>query len=237
TRVRVLRFRRLLGRLTPAAVLQERTQHLARRLGVARCPLVYLVAAPISPLVWALGGRARLLVPAGLWQRLGEEQRDLLLAHELAHLRRGDPWLRLLELIVLGLYWWHPVAWWARRRLEETGEQLCDAWVVAAFPELAVEYATTLVESAAFLSVARSAVPCGASGMGQVPLLQRRLTMILDGRIPRNLSWAGGVAVLAVAAVLLPLWPTRAEQQAPDQVAASAPASQPTPMKPAADQS
>src|SRR2546423_1746173 len=116
---RVLRFRRLLGRLTPDAVLQERTQSLARRLGLARCPLVYLVAAPISPLVWALGGRARLLVPAGLWQRLGQEQRGLLLAHELAHLRRGDPWLRLLELIVLGLYWWHPVAWWARGRLEE----------------------------------------------------------------------------------------------------------------------
>src|SRR5437870_3517987 len=115
--------------------------------------------------------------------------------------------------------WWTPVAWWARRRLEETGEQLCDAWVVSAFPELAVEYATTLVESAAFLSLARSAVPCGASGMGQVPLLQRRLTMILDGRIPRNLSWAGGVALLAVAAVLLPLWPTRAEQQAQDPAA------------------
>src|SRR5207245_1917263 len=103
TLLRVWRFRRLLDRLTPDAALQERTRPIARRLGLTRCPAVYLVAAPISPLVWALGGRARVLVPAGLWHRLGDDQRNLLLAHELAHLRRGDPWVRLVELIALGL--------------------------------------------------------------------------------------------------------------------------------------
>jgi beta-lactamase regulating signal transducer with metallopeptidase domain len=211
TLTRVLRFRRVLRRLAPApAELQKRVADIAGRLGLRRVPTAYLVAAPVSPLVWALG-RARLVLPAGLWQRLGEDQRDLLLAHELAHLRRGDGWVRLVEIFALGLYWWHPVAWWARRRLEETGEECCDAWVVSAFPALATDYAHALVESAAYLSAARAAVPVGASGMGRVPLLRRRLTMILQGRTPRALSRGGVLMVVAVAAGLLPLWPVRAQ--------------------------
>jgi beta-lactamase regulating signal transducer with metallopeptidase domain len=233
TLVRIVRFRRLLGRLAPApAEIQQRTRDVAGRLGLARCPEVYLVSVPISPLVWALGCRARLLVPAALWQQLGHEQRDLLLAHELAHLRRGDPFVRLLELIVLVLYWWHPAAWWARRRLRETGEQCCDAWVVATFPERAVAYATTLVESAVFLSRSRVTVPAGASGMGHVPLLRRRVTMIVQGRIPRSLSWANLVLLLAAAAVLLPLWPTCAGPCPEDGTASAAPV-QPAVVKPA----
>jgi beta-lactamase regulating signal transducer with metallopeptidase domain len=223
TVVRIVRFRRLLRRL-PAAPedLQRRTKALAQRLGLRRCPLVCLVSAPISPLVWALAGRARLLVPAALWGQLGEDQRDLLLAHELAHLRRGDPWVRLLELLVLTLYWWHPVAWWARRRLQETGEECCDAWVVAAFPELALAYATTLVESAAFLSRRPALVPAGASGMGHVPLLRRRVTMILQGKPRARLSWAGLVVLLALAAMLLPLGPTCGQAETPEEVVPSA---------------
>jgi len=41
---------------------------------------------------------------------------------------------RRLELAALGLYWWHPAAWWARRELREAEEQRCDAGVVAALP-------------------------------------------------------------------------------------------------------
>jgi beta-lactamase regulating signal transducer with metallopeptidase domain len=214
TLLRVAHFRRLLKQLPPApAALQERCGRLAGRLGLRSTPLVFLVAAPISPMVWALAGRARLLVPAALWQRLSEEQRDLVLTHELAHIRRGDRWVRLLELVVLGVYWWYPVAWWASRRLRDAEEQCCDAWVIGTFPELAADYAVTILESAAFLSQARAVVPAGASAMGQVPLLRRRLTMILHGRTSRKLSWPGLVLLLSVAGLLLPLWPTWAEPQ------------------------
>src|SRR5207248_9487495 len=133
----------------------ERGRRLAARLGLARCPDVALVPACISPLLWALGRVPRLLLPAELWQRLTPEQRDTLLAHELAHLRRGDPWVRRLELLALGLYWWHPVAWWARRELAAAGEECCDAWVVWALPEAAPAYAAALVETVAFLSRTR----------------------------------------------------------------------------------
>jgi beta-lactamase regulating signal transducer with metallopeptidase domain len=210
--LRVARFRRMLRRLCPAAEeLQERVRRLAAKLGLRRGPVMYLVAAPISPMVWALTGRARLLVPQALWDGLSEAQRDLMLVHELAHLRRRDHLLRLLELVVVGLYWWFPVAWLARCRLQEAAELCCDAWVVATFPQAGEEYAATLVESASFLSQNAVPVPAGASGLGPVPLLRRRVTMILNDKIPARLSWTAVVLMLAVSATLLPLWPTRAE--------------------------
>jgi hypothetical protein len=150
-------------------------------------------------------------LPAALWERLAPDQQDTLLAHELAHLRRRDHWVRRLELLVLGLYWWHPVVWWGRRQLHEAEEQCCDAWVVWALPAAARAYATALLETVTFLSQSRRALPVTASGAGHVRPLKRRLAMILRDPPSRTLTWGGALVVLALAALLLPLWPTWAE--------------------------
>jgi cytochrome c553 len=149
-----------------------------------------------------------------LWRKLSAEQQDTLLAHELAHLRRGDHWVRRLELLVLGLYWWHPVVWWARRRLQEAEEECCDALVVSILPDAATAYASVLVETVAFLSQTRLAALVGASGAGQVPLLKRRLTMILTETSSRKSSRIGFWIVLGLGALLLPLAPGAAKPEA-----------------------
>src|SRR5262249_38676773 len=187
--LRVLRFRRLLRHAVPAGLsAQERTRQLASRLGLRRCPAVLLLPAAVPPMLWAVVGAPRVLLPAALWERLTDAQRDTLLVHELAHLRRGDASVRRLELLVLGLYWWHPVAWWACRALAEAEEACCDAWVVWALPEQAETYAAALVETVAFLSGSRQALPAGASGIGRVKHLKRRLRMIVRETPPRALS-------------------------------------------------
>jgi hypothetical protein len=159
-----------------------------------------------------------LLLPAGLWPKLDNQQRAALLLHELAHWWRGDHWIRVLELATTCLYWWHPVVWWARRELHEAEEQCCDAWVVWALPGAARSYALALVETLDFLSEARPALPAVASGVGQVPDLRRRLTMIMRGSVPRRLGWCGFLSVAGIGAVLLPLLPTWAQDgPAPEQ--------------------
>jgi hypothetical protein len=154
-------------------------------------------------------------MPAMLLGRLDDQQRATLLAHELAHLRRRDHWVRGLELLVLGLYWWFPVVWWARREIREAEEQCCDAWVVWLLPTAAREYALAIVTTLDFLSGARPAVPLAASGIGPVHSLRRRLTMIMQGKTPRALSLAGFLGVLGLAAVLLPWLPATAQEKDP----------------------
>jgi beta-lactamase regulating signal transducer with metallopeptidase domain len=209
----VLRFRRVLrlARLAPGP-LQGEAEALARRMGLRKCPDVWLVPGAVSPMVWALARRPCLLFPTGLLDRLDAGGRAAVLAHELAHVRRRDHWVRLLELAATGLYWWHPALWWARRELHEAEEQCCDAWAVWALGGEARPYALALVQAVAFVSQARLPLPLGASGVGQVSHLKRRLAMVMQGKTSRSLSWAGLGVVCGLGLLLLPLFPALGQQ-------------------------
>jgi hypothetical protein len=187
---------------------------LAKRVAAqmeVRCPRLIMVSGTLSPMLWVFGGKARLVLPAALVDRLTPQQWRTLLAHELAHWVRRDHWVRWLELAALTAYWWCPLAWWAKRQLQEAEEECCDAWVVSTLPGAARAYALALVETVDFLSGARPTLPPAASGLGHVHLLRRRLTMILRGRTPRALTVTGLLVVLTLGAVLLPLAPTLAQ--------------------------
>jgi hypothetical protein len=171
-------------------------------------------------MVWAAGPALRLCFPVQLLDRLDPEQRRTLLAHELAHVRRRDHWLRVLELGVLGVYWWFPVAWWARQELREAEEQCCDAWVVWALAGMERAYALALVHTVAFLSGVRPALPLGASGIGHVAHLRKRLTMVMAGRTPRMLSWVGCLAVLGLGLPLLAILPVQGQPLSPQSSSA-----------------
>ena len=145
---------------------------------------------------------------------MGADERTSLLLHELAHLKRRDHWVRWLELIVAGLYWWHPVVWWARRALREAEEQCCDAWVVWAMPDHARTYASRLAGGCRIClwSPTAPAAASATSGSGHVSCLKRRLQMIVRAKTPKGLSWAGRFAVLGMAALALPLAPSWAQK-------------------------
>ena len=211
--VRVRRFGRLLREARPAPRdVLDRVGELAGRLGLSRPPEVRMTPGAVSPMLWAPGCRPLLIVPDDLWERLDEARRDTLLVHELAHLKRRDHWVRGLELLATGLYWWHPVVWWSRRALHEAEEQCCDAWVVWAIPGAARTYAEALLDTVDFLSGAEPSVPWAASGLGHVRHLKRRLVMILNGTTPRALSWSGILATLGLCAAMLPLSPSWADE-------------------------
>ncbi len=209
---RIARFRRVLMRADPAdPSLVEWVGSLSGRLGLGRPPEVRMVPGRVSPMVLALGGRPRLVIPSDLWKRLDGSQREALLVHELAHLKRKDHWVRAVELVATGLFWWNPVLWWARRGLHRAEEECCDLWVVWALPESARTYASALVEAIEFLSAGRPGLPVGASGMGAVADLSRRIGMIMRGTTPKGLSRLGLVGTIGLAALVLPLMPTRAQ--------------------------
>ncbi len=204
--IRMVRFSRALRHAEAAGPeLQDEVQILANRLMLRRVPLVRMVGRPVPPLVWAMFGQTTVLLPTELMDRLSSDERTTLLAHELTHLKRRDHWLRWLSMAALGLYWWHPVAWWARRNVERAQEHCCDARVVELFPALARAYAEAMLATVDFLSAARPALPLGASGFSQARLLKRRMEMVLAGRVSRRVSWPLRVALLSLGLVVLPL--------------------------------
>jgi bla regulator protein blaR1 len=210
---RIIRFQLMLREAEPVNEdMQERVNELALKLGVNTPPSVWWISGVLSPMIWAVGGRPRLLIPIDFWKSLDERQRSTLLAHELAHLCRGDHLVRFLELAVTALYWWHPVVWGARRALRAVEEQCCDAWVVWAFPEAAKAYAETLVETIDFLNRSGPCEPLLASGFGRVRHLRKRLTMIMNGTTPRHLGTGGTLGALALALLLLPVNATLAQK-------------------------
>ncbi len=186
--------------------LQERADSLARDMGLLRSPQVRLMDAHVSPMLWGCGPFASIILPHRLIDELTEPEVDALLAHELAHFRRGDHWVRVLELVVGALFWWHPVVWWARREIERCEEECCDAWVVGRFPNYARDYAEALLSTIEFISERRAALPPVASGMADVPAIERRLRQIMIDPVPRTVSRAARVW-LVVSAIALPMQP------------------------------
>ena len=172
-------------------------------------------------MLWAVGG-PKLLVPEALCEQLNPGSLQAIFAHELAHLRRRDHWVRVLEFAVLCVYWWLPVAWYACRRLREAEEQCCDAWVVAVLPGSGKAYASAILDTLDFVSSAPASPPLLASGIGEVTDLKRRLRMIMSGTTPHALGWRGSAAVLVLGLLLLPWLPAwvqgeQGEEAQPDR--------------------
>ena len=203
-----VRFARcILKAAAPDPDLQNQVTELARQMNLRTVPDVRIVAATVSPLLWSCGSRVTLLFPVALLKRLDSDSIATLLMHELAHYRRGDHWVRWLELVATSLFWWHPVVWWARYQIEDSEEECCDACVVAQVPQMPRTYAEALLDTIDFLCNAPKDMPPLASGLGNAAVLRRRLTKIMSGPSANSMSHRLRLSVGLLAAFLLPMGP------------------------------
>lgn len=213
---RAYRFQRLLQYAQSAdARWQNLAEERARSLGLKRSPIVKTVPGPLVPMIWSFGGPAMLLLPRALLTDLTEKEIDTLLAHELAHVRRGDHWFRMIEILVLGIYWWHPVVWFARQQLREAEEQCCDAWVACTLPHAKACYAQAILRTLDVLAASPRSLPLVGSGLSPFRQLKRRLQMLKQSPSIPVLSGAHRWAFLGLTFILLPLGCSWAEDDAP----------------------
>ncbi len=171
------------------------------------------------PVPVALGiRRPEICVPPRALAGLTAEQQEGMLAHELAHLARRDPfWLVLRQVIACALFF-QPLNWVARRRLREISEMLSDEWAVARTGR-PLSLAGCLAEVAGW-SVGTPALP--VPGMADRPssLGQRIRRLLDDTRSPENptrrawLAAAMGVLVIVVAAAAPAVSASRSEPPA-----------------------
>src|SRR5438034_11106483 len=111
-------------RPAPVACM-EALERLAARLRVSR-PVRVLESAIVQ--VPAVLGWVRpvILLPASALTGLTPLQLDALLAHELAHVRRYDYLVNLIQSVIETLLFYHPAVWWISGRMRQEREHCCD---------------------------------------------------------------------------------------------------------------
>lgn len=166
-------LQRLIGRAMPvAAEWQPLMRRAAARVGIDRCPRWLEsdeVGAPLLVGWW----RPVLLFPIGLCLRLPSDQVELLLAHELAHVRRHDGLGVMLQLLVETLLFFNPAVRWLSARVRHDREEACDRLVGGDLP-CRLSYSRALLALAEWRQQHADLAMAATGG-----LLERRIERIL----------------------------------------------------------
>ncbi|MEI8384264.1 MAG: M56 family metallopeptidase, partial [Planctomycetota bacterium] len=190
----VQRMRRLA--VTPAAEgLQVRLKILAGQLGITRT--VKLVESVLIEVPAVIGWiHPVILLPLALFTNLTPEQLEAVLAHELAHIRRHDYLVNLIQTAIETLLFYHPAVWWLSRLIRAEREHCCD--------DLALRLCdspVTYVSALAMMEELRASPAMTLAANGGSLLHRVRRIAIGPATDSRQSSW-WGASLITLAAVL-----------------------------------
>jgi bla regulator protein blaR1 len=200
---RVVAGRITLSMLRRRSTLLDRVSSLDIRTGKVETPI-------LSGLL-----RPAILLPASA-REWTDEQRRMVLTHELTHFRQGDCWSNLLAQTVRAAFWFHPIVWLLVSRMSREQELTCDEAVVAS-GHSRHDYAAFLLDTVRNLR-SREMFACSMAGSGSRSL-QQRFANLLDTRPRPALTsrLAASIAVFAALATMLavvrPVWSQNKEEK------------------------
>lgn len=178
---------------------QGRLVLLARRLrltGTVRLLTSDSVDSPMTIGWW----KPVVLVPLAILSQVPAEQVEMILAHELAHIRRRDYLVHVVQCCIETVLFFHPAVWWIGRDLRRLREDCCD--------DLAASCGSPALLAKALLSLeeARSALPALALSVRGTGIVQRvrRLLIPSDPRHRPPPGWLAGAGAI-VAGISLAL--------------------------------
>jgi len=146
--------------------------------------------------------RPELLWPAGIEDRLSDEQIEAILAHEVAHVRRRDNLAALIHMLVEAVFWFHPLVWWIGARLVDERERACDEDVVGRGTEPDV-YAESILKTCQFYIESPLVCVAGVTGSD----LKKRVEHIMknDGHVALSALKRVSLGAALVAAIAIPV--------------------------------
>jgi beta-lactamase regulating signal transducer with metallopeptidase domain len=176
---------------------QEILERLCSRLRVSK-PVPLLESSLVKvPMVigWI---RPVILITAYCLTGLNQQQLELILAHELAHVRRHDYLVNLFQTIIETILFYHPAVWWVSKRIRIERENACDDLAVG-IGDVTV-YARTLIELERLRKVSASFAMAADGGS-----LADRIHRLIGVDAPHSKSYAGlcGVAFISILMVAL----------------------------------
>lgn len=196
---------------------EARLIRLARRMRV-RCS-VHLLESGYVQVPAVLGWlKPVILVPVGFLAGIPAWQVELLLAHELAHIRRYDYAVNIVQTVVETLLFYHPAVWWLSRQIRREREHCCDELVLATF-ENPLSYARALADLKEHRMTALALGAAGSPLLGRIRRILNRDGGPAGAGAARAARWlAGPLALAATLALALPVYFAAAEQPTPSQV-------------------
>jgi beta-lactamase regulating signal transducer with metallopeptidase domain len=168
--------------------------------------------------------RPVVLLPAASLSGLSVQQIEMVLAHELAHVRRHDFIVNLMQSVVETLLFYHPAVWWISRQIRVEREHCCDDLAVAVFGD-PVQYARALTRFEELRLDSQTVVAANGGS-----LFERIHRLVVARAESANWSsrWAAGAALLTVVSVILiapalPIFASHEEQTPPPKAEKPAP--------------
>ena len=206
---------------------------LMERLDMTGTVEIYRSATALTPQVFGWV-KPVIVVPLAALAQLSPAQLEALLVHELAHIRRHDYFVNLLQTLVESLLFYHPAVWWVSATIRRERELCCDDLAVEICGDR-IEYSQALLK----LEEVTPAMSIAASGSG----LKERIARLLSSNHSNGWTWSAPLApVLAVSAAALLLSGVWLAQGAPPvppappappvPAVAPAPADSPAPAAP-----
>jgi beta-lactamase regulating signal transducer with metallopeptidase domain len=180
----------------PGRHLSEIVERLARRLGISRPVQLMLSSRVETPSVIGVM-KTVILFPASALVRLSPSEVEAIIAHELAHVRRHDYLVNVLQSVVEAILFFHPAVWWISSVVRSERENCCDDLAISATGDRP-GYAKALLSleglraGAPRLAVAAS----GGSLLGRI----RRLAGVRHS--PRNFYPAAILVTILVAMLI-----------------------------------
>jgi uncharacterized protein (TIGR03435 family) len=181
---------------TEASSWQAAANRIASRFGLVR--MIRIVELPSVDVPLVVGClRPVVVLPIAALSSLNAAQVEAIIAHELAHVRRHDLLVNLMQTLVETLLFYHPAVWWLSARIRDEREHCCDDAAVAVCGD-PVGYAAALAELEAWRGGALNlaAAATGGSLLNRV----RRILRVEVSDDSRVSSWTIGLIVAGAIA-------------------------------------
>jgi len=137
-----------------------------------------VIGGPVTVGVW----NDVMLVPPGFLESIAEEDLDVVMAHEFAHMRRRDVVKNLIYEVFSLPVAYHPALWLTRARVAESREMVCDAMAAKAVAGSA-RYARSLLRLASLLVEGAPDKTLHAIGIFDANSFERRVMRLSEGRV------------------------------------------------------
>ena len=199
---RLTRLRSSHARVSPSII--DSLNHVSAVFGLRRKVMMVRSTRRAVIVTWGFV-KPKVVLPADVdeWPR---ERVDVVLAHEVAHITRGDWFVQTAAELCKAIYWFNPLFWIACARLRYESERACDDAVMNIGVKSHV-YATELLELARSFGRHRQAWLPAPAMAARASNLERRVRAMLNTRLDRGPITRGGrwASALALVAITLPI--------------------------------